>query len=189
MPATEIWPWLAIAGTGALHGLNPASGWLLAAAWGWRAGDRRQAWHALWAIAAGHSASVAVTALLVTGGLRLDRAALQVTAGLILAASIGLHAWRRAPCAARRPAGQAGLALGAFIGSSLHGAGLMLVPALLPFCLAGPTAGQGGDELAPLMTALAALALHGAVMLAVTGLIASGVGAVGARLRNCARGN
>src|SRR5260221_2301764 len=26
------WPWLAIAGVGALHGLNPANGWMFAAA-------------------------------------------------------------------------------------------------------------------------------------------------------------
>ena len=30
----SLWPWLAVAGMGALHGLNPATGWLLAAAAG-----------------------------------------------------------------------------------------------------------------------------------------------------------
>jgi len=29
----SYWPWLAVAGVGALHGLNPASGWMFAAAW------------------------------------------------------------------------------------------------------------------------------------------------------------
>lgn len=191
MPATEIWPWLAIAGTGALHGLNPASGWLLAAAWGWRSRDRRQAWRALRPIAAGHAASVALTALLVVGGLKLDRALLQVLAGAMLAASIGLHAWRRAPCATRRPAGQASLALGAFIGSSLHGAGLMLVPALMPFCLSNSGAGRAGAGLTPLLTVLAALAVHAGAMLAVTGLVAAGVcgglGVLALRRRNCTR--
>lgn len=32
-------PWLAVAGLGALHGLNPATGWLFAAARGVRARD------------------------------------------------------------------------------------------------------------------------------------------------------
>ena len=26
----SLWPWLAVAGVGALHGLNPASGWIWA---------------------------------------------------------------------------------------------------------------------------------------------------------------
>jgi hypothetical protein len=30
----ELWPWLALAGLGAFHGLNPAMGWLFAVALG-----------------------------------------------------------------------------------------------------------------------------------------------------------
>ena len=30
---TGAWPWLAVAGVGALHGLNPATGWAFVAAW------------------------------------------------------------------------------------------------------------------------------------------------------------
>ena len=33
---TDLWPWLTAAGAGALHGLHPAGGWALAAAWGVR---------------------------------------------------------------------------------------------------------------------------------------------------------
>ena len=34
MPLLDAWwPWLAVAGVGALHGLNPANGWLFAAAY------------------------------------------------------------------------------------------------------------------------------------------------------------
>lgn len=32
----SLWPWLAVAGVGALHGLNPATGWMFAAASGVR---------------------------------------------------------------------------------------------------------------------------------------------------------
>lgn len=33
---TDLWPWLTAAGASALHGLHPAGGWALAAAWGLR---------------------------------------------------------------------------------------------------------------------------------------------------------
>ena len=38
-----LWPWLAIAALGALHGLSPANGWLLAAACGVHARDEAHA--------------------------------------------------------------------------------------------------------------------------------------------------
>jgi hypothetical protein len=53
----SAWPWIAIAGLGALHGLNPATGWMFAAAWGVRTGNAAQVRHALWPIAVGHAAS------------------------------------------------------------------------------------------------------------------------------------
>ncbi len=39
---TDLWPWLTAAGAGALHGLHPAGGWVLGAAWSlrWRGGGR-----------------------------------------------------------------------------------------------------------------------------------------------------
>ena len=43
----ELWPWLAVAGVGALHGLSPATGWMLAAACGVHARDAAQARRAL----------------------------------------------------------------------------------------------------------------------------------------------
>ena len=51
--------------------------------------------------------------------------------------------------------------------ATAHGAGLMLVPVLMPLCLA---ASAGGAS--PFPVALAGLAVHTAAMLAVTGLIA-----------------
>ncbi len=38
---TEIWPWLALAGLGAFHGLNPGMGWLFAVALGMHRHDGR----------------------------------------------------------------------------------------------------------------------------------------------------
>jgi hypothetical protein len=70
----SLWPWLAVAGVGALHGLNPATGWMLGRRLG-RAfsGDRAQALRALLPIAVGHAASVALVAGAVMFGLSMDR--------------------------------------------------------------------------------------------------------------------
>jgi hypothetical protein len=57
--------------------------------------------------------------------------------------------------------------------STAHGAGLMLVPALMPLCL-GPAPAGGFGAAGPLTLALMAVGVHTAAMLAVTGLIASG---------------
>ena len=131
----SLGPWLLVAGVGALHGLNPATGWMLAAAWGARSRDRAQALRALVPIAAGHAASVALVAGAVVFGLAMDRFALQVLAGGLLAVAAVVHLSGRAPKVARAPAGHAGLALWSFMMSTAHGAGLMLVPALIPLCM------------------------------------------------------
>lgn len=171
-----LWPWLAMAGMGALHGLNPATGWACAAAWGLRSGGSwAQALRALVPIAVGHAASVALVVAAVLGGGALPRTLLQALAGGLLVAAVVLHLWRRTPRAVRGTAGHAALALGAFIVSTLHGAGLMLVPALAPLCLGSGTVGQGVDASGPLLLAFAAVVVHMAAMLAVTGLVATGV--------------
>lgn len=171
----SLWPWLAVAGVGALHGLNPASGWMWAAAWGLRSRDRRQALRALLPIAFGHAASVALVAGAVAFGLSLDRALLQVLAGVLVIVFAGLHLWGRTPSAARAPAGHAGMALWSFMVSTAHGAGLMLVPALIPLCMGDAPAAREITASGSLLLALAAVGVHTAAMLAVTGVIAIGV--------------
>lgn len=163
----SLWAWLAIAGLGALHGANPAGGWALAAAWGIRSRDPRQALRALLPIAVGHAASVALVAAAVVWGLAMDRVAQQVLAGGLLAVALALHLARRS---GHEAAGHAGLALGAFLLSSAHGAGLMLVPALVPLCMGQGSAGASSS----LSTALIAIAVHTAAMVAVSGLVAAG---------------
>lgn len=170
----SLWPWLAVAGAGALHGLNPVTGWMFAAAWGVRTRDRRQALRALMPIALGHAASVALVAAAVGFGLSMDRVVLQGLAGGLLVVGAMLHLSRRTAKGTRAPAGHAGLALWSFTMSTARGAGMMLVPALTPLC--------AGDALAVEITAsgsltlaLAAVGVHTAAMLAVTGVIATGV--------------
>jgi len=60
MRMTNFWPWMAVAGFGALHGLNPATGWMFAAAWGVHARDRTQVRRALLPIAIGVCRGVAM---------------------------------------------------------------------------------------------------------------------------------
>jgi len=170
----SLWPWLAVASLGALHGLNPTTGWMLAAGWGLRSGDRARALWALLPIAVGHTASVAMVAGAVALGLSLDRAAMQALAGMLLVASVSLHVFGRGSQPARVGAGHAGLALWSFIMSSAHGAGLMLVPALMPLCADGPP-GLDASEAGPFTLALLAVGVHTVAMLAVTGLVATGV--------------
>ena len=169
----SLWPWLVVAGLGALHGLNPATGWLLAAGWGVWSRDRAQVLRALVPIALGHAASVALVSAAVVFGRSLDRVALQVLAGGLFVALAIVHLSRRTPKAARAPAGHAGLALWSFTMSSAHGAGLMLVPALVPLCTVAAPAGETGAS-ALLILALAAVGIHTAAMLVTTGVIAAG---------------
>jgi hypothetical protein len=134
----NLWPWLAVAGLGAFHGLSPASGWMFAAAWGVRARDGAQVRRALLSIAVGHVASVAVVAWALAQGMSMDRTLVRGLAGALLVGAAAYRALRGAgqcaPISTR--AGHAGIALWSFLMATAQGAGMMLVPALVPLCLA-----------------------------------------------------
>jgi hypothetical protein len=176
---SDLWPWLAIAGLGALHGLSPANGWIFAAACG------MQARRALFSIAVGQVASIAVLACTVWLGFPVDRALMRDLAGALL---IGAAAWhwldRRTRLRAHlgTPARHAGLALWTFLAASAQGAGLMLVPALMPMCVGGTAMGAIAVS-GSLLAALAAVAVHTAAMLLSTGLLATGASRALARWR------
>ena len=172
----SLWPWLAVAGLGALHGLQPANGWMFAAAQGVRARDTGEARRALWPIAMGHTASIAVVACAVAQGLSMDRALVQDLAGALLVGAAAYRVLRgAAPCAPiGMQAGRAGIALWSFLMATAHGAGLMLVPALVPLCLGdGPV--REITASGSLVLAMAAVGLHTAAMLMTTGVVAAGV--------------
>lgn len=171
--AEILWPWLAIAGLGALHGLNPASGWACAAAWGVRAGDRSHAWQALLPIAAGHAASVACFAGAVALGAVLDRARLVAGVAVLLAILVVLRFVGRIDRRAHAPVAHAGVALWSFAVATAHGSGSMLVPALAPLC-GGAADGGTLASAEPFALAIAAVLVHAGAMLAVTGAVASG---------------
>ncbi len=190
MPGPEsLAPWLAMAATGALHGLHPASGWPLMVAGGQRG---RGLLRALWPLALGQLAAV----LLVVGPalLPVPRAGVPgwlAGAGWALAAALlllllllllmGLAGWRARAAMRRQPRlpRGAGLVLGGCGLTLLQGTGLALVPMLGGWC--GPGTAPGPS----LLPALAALGLHLAAMFAAGGLAAYAVAAGWARGGAC----
>jgi len=175
----DLWPWLAIAGLGALHGLGPANGWALAAACGMKARDGAAARRALWPIGLGQIASIGALACAWSLGTALDRGLMRDLAGALLVGGAGWWCWRGRfvpPKTGRMTARHAGIALWSFLTASAQGAGLMLIPALGPLCAPGAPVRELVSG--PLATGLAAVVVHTAAMLLTTGLLASAVIAV-----------
>jgi hypothetical protein len=170
----ELWPWLALAGLGAFHGLNPAMGWLFAVALGLHRDSRSALYRALPPIAFGHALSIAVIsgAVVMTGVLISGRAVLGGTGLLLIGWAIYHRVYgHRHRVRVGMQTGLAGLALWSFLMATAHGAGLMLVPALIPLCLSASPAGNIAAN-GSLGITLAAVGIHTGAMLAVTGLIA-----------------
>lgn len=115
-------------------------------------------WRAAAAITCGHAASMAVVAAAVAFRLPLDRPALQWGAGVLLLVALA--------CRMRKGhavAGQAGMALWSFITSIAHGAGFVMMPALMTICGTGASGA--------LLQMLAAMGIHLAAMLAANGAL------------------
>ncbi|GAA0962790.1 hypothetical protein [Actinocorallia libanotica] len=117
---------------GAFHGLNPGMGWLFAVARGLQERSRARMLASLPAIAAGHAASVAVVAVLVSLTRSVVATQAVAIAGGALLAGFGL--WRLLSQRHFRWVGMRlslwQLAFWSFLMSSAHGAGLMLLPVL-----------------------------------------------------------
>ncbi|MEV6849988.1 hypothetical protein [Actinoplanes sp. NPDC051411] len=153
----------ALAGLGAFHGLNPAMGWLFAVARGMQERSRGVLLKSLPPIAAGHLASVAIVAAVVTATESVVAAnVVGVVGGLAL---VGFGLWRLLSQRHFRWAGMRlssrQLAGWSFLMSSAHGAGLMLLPVLAV-----------GVRPMPGMPSMAAT---GSPLAALTGLAAAGV--------------
>jgi hypothetical protein len=170
---TDTWPWLAFAGLGAFHGLNPAMGWLFAVALGLHRQSRATVAVSLVPIAIGHAASVgAVAALLAVAGAMAPQGLVRVGCGLLLLGWAGYH-WRfghRHRVRFGMQTGLLGLAAWSFLMATAHGAGLMLWPALMPSCL--PAGGSGLDPSGPVAATLAGVGVHTLAMVATTAIIA-----------------
>jgi hypothetical protein len=171
---TEAWPWFAVAGLGALHGLNPGMGWLFAVALGLNRQRRSVVYVSLLPIAAGHAISIVAVAgvLAATDYLVTPRLA-GIGTGLLL---IGwaLYHWafgHRHRVRFGLQVGLFGLAAWSFLMATAHGAGLMLWPALLPLCGSQSITAMGVDG--SWATALAGVGLHSAAMLVTIAVVAA----------------
>src|SRR5262245_59655922 len=126
--------WQAMAFLGAYHGINPGMGWLFAVALGMQQGTARGVWRALPPIALGHT--VAVTAVVVAAGLArlvLPLNTLRLVVAFLLIA-LGLYrlSSHRHPRFGGMQIGFRDLTVWSCLMASAHGAGLMLLPLVMP---------------------------------------------------------
>jgi hypothetical protein len=173
----EAWLWLVVAGLGLFHGVNPAMGWLFAAGLGLTRNSERAVWLALIPIALGHALAVVLVLVAVLAlGLVIEPVPLQRLAAVILIAWGAWHAFfgRRHKVRVGMRTGLAGLFLWSFLMANAHGAGLMLVPAVIPLCLAAAPAHEL-TAAGSIPVALLAVSLHTGVMLATIGAISIAV--------------
>jgi hypothetical protein len=180
--------WLGLLALGAVHGLNPAMGWLFAVGLALQERDRRAIWRALGPLAAGHALAIGAAVLVaVTIGQVLPLRWLQwiVAAALIGSGATRLvHHGHTSRGRMRMDARQ--LTVWSFLMASAHGAGLMVLPLVLgataprsaPHHHGATLLAGGTDE--PLRAAflgadtlqLAAPLIHSVGYLAITGLLA-----------------
>lgn len=128
--------WTSIGLLGGLHGVNPAMGWLFAVSLGLQAQSSRAVWSALAPLALGHALAVAVAlaagamlgVVLPLASVRWIAAAALLTFGVLHLRPHTHPRW-----------GVGGMCVGpwrlttwSFLVSSAHGAGLMVLPFLLP---------------------------------------------------------
>ena len=175
--AAAWWPWLVIAGLGVYHGLNPAMGWLFAVALGLHRKSGEVVLISLVPIALGHAAAVAVAlAAFLLLGLLIDRAVLTWLAAGVLIAWALWHALygHRQRLMVGMQTGLVGLFAWSFVMASAHGAGLMILPALIPLCTSGAAPPPTLADTA-ILPALAALGVHTAAMLATITVISLAV--------------
>jgi hypothetical protein len=183
---TAIWPWLAIAGLGAYHGIDPSMGWLFAVALGMQEHSRAKVVTALGPIAFGHMTAIGVVVALI-GWARLTAASGIVRpAGAGILILFGLFRYFRPGAHPRWVAMRVNwrdLTLWSFLMASAHGAGLMLFPIVMDMPGGATASGHQGMHGHLMHSALGAgslsvaqgvavVAVHVGVMVLVMGTIA-----------------
>jgi hypothetical protein len=136
--------WQAMVVLGAYHGINPGMGWLFAVALGLQHGSARGVWRALTPIALGHAVAVGVVlAAASLVGLVVPLDALHVIVATMLI-TLGLYRlWRhRHPRFGGMQVGFRDLSVWSFLMASAHGAGIMLLPFVMPAPAALSAAGH-----------------------------------------------
>ena len=170
--------WYAMALLGAYHGINPGMGWLFAVALGLQERSRRALWRALPPLALGHAGAIALALAgaailgqaLPLSGLRWAVAAVLVSLGIF---RLVRHSHPRGGLRV----GARDLAVWSLLMATAHGAGLMVLPLVLPGGEApAEHMAHAGMQLAGVVPALApgwsATVLHTLGYLGVTMLLA-----------------
>jgi len=175
-------PWLPLLVLGAMHGINPAMGWLFAVARGLLQRDRREVWRSLGPLALGHALAVAAAvALAIALGRVLPLQWLRwgVAAALAGVGIDGLVRHRHPSLGGLRVNGRE-LATWSFLMATVHGAGIMVLPFVLGAAPQHPMAMTHHHEMPPLVAGfgtidplnLTAPLIHTAGYLMVTAAIA-----------------
>ena len=171
---SNLSPWLVLFGLGAFHGLNPAMGWLFAVALGLYRQSRKVVLISLIPIALGHALAIAVVVYAVIGlGMAIDEDKFRILSGVLLIAWGAYHllyGHRHRPRIGLST-GLIGLAAWSFVMATAHGAGMMLIPVLMPLQDAGAHA-HHMPATESLGIATLAVIVHSLAMLVVTGIVA-----------------
>ena len=176
MSALDAGPVVALVTLGAVHGVNPAMGWLFAVALGLQERRARAVWRALPPLAVGHALSVAVVVVIgAAAGRVLPPDLLRwATAAVLLTFGIRRLFRRHGhPRFGGMRVGPRDLAVWSFLMATAHGAGLMVLPFVMPDAAGGHSAHMahaaafGGEA-----SAITAAAIHAASYLLVTGVLA-----------------
>src|SRR5215203_3442939 len=120
-----VWPWIALALLGAVHGLNPGMGWLFAVALGVQRGERRAVWRALLPLGVGHALAIALAiAVASTVGLVLPPHVLRwFVAAALLAMGVRQLRRHRHPRGGGMRVSMRDLVAWSFLVATAHGAG------------------------------------------------------------------
>lgn len=133
MSVDASWSPTALLLLGAVHGINPAMGWLFAVALGLQERRRGAVWGALLPLALGHALAIAAAlAAAATLGAVLPPAVLRwLVAAALLATGARALVRHRHPRWGGMRASARDLTIWSFLMASAHGAGLMVLPFML----------------------------------------------------------
>jgi hypothetical protein len=126
-------PWMSLLILGAVHGINPAMGWLFAVGRGLHERDPRGVWRALGPLAVGHAIAIGVAVLLALAfGQMLPLREMRwfVGGSLLLVGVDSLRRHRHVTYGGMNKSARE-LATWSFLVASAHGAGLMVLPFML----------------------------------------------------------
>ena len=123
----------ALLSLGALHGLNPGMGWLFAVALGLQERSRRALWRALPPLALGHAGAIGLAVAVAAGlGHALPARELRWTVAVALVGRGVLRLVRHGHPRGGFRVGGRDLALWSLLMATAHGAGIMVLPLVLP---------------------------------------------------------